>query len=69
MSKAAKQSLIILVVLLLGSLAFAGYTLLEKQKLEKDKANLQKDVQQYQGREKQNLVEISGLKDQLTKTQ
>lgn len=65
MSKAAKQSIFILIVLLVGGLLFAGYTLLEKQKIEQQKASLERELQSSQDREKKNLGEMKGLKDQL----
>ena len=41
MSKAAKTSIFILMALLLVSLGYAGYTLMEKQKLVEEKAGLE----------------------------
>ncbi len=67
MSKAAKQSILILGVLLLGSLGFAGVTLLGKQKVEQQVAALERELQESQGREKNGLVEIKTLKDQVAK--
>jgi chromosome segregation ATPase len=65
MSKAAKTSIYILILLLAGGLGFAGYTLLEKQKVEQQKASLERELQASQDREKKNLGEMKGLKDQL----
>lgn len=67
MSKAAKQSILILGVLLLGSLGFAGVTLLGKQKMEQQIAALERELQESQGREKGGLEEIKNLKDQVAK--
>ncbi len=67
MSKAAKQSILILGVLLLGSLGFAGVTLLGKQKVEQQIAALESELQESQGREKNGLAEIKNLKDQVAK--
>src|SRR3989338_7731116 len=65
MSKAAKQSIFILIVLLAGGLGFAGYTLLEKQKIEQQKISIGRELQASQDREKKNLGEMNALKDQL----
>ena len=65
MSKAAKQSIFILIFLLAGGLGFAGYTLLEKQKIEQQKISLESELQASQDREKKSLGEMKGLKDQL----
>ena len=65
MSKAAKQSIFILIFLLAGCLGFAGYTLLEKQKIEQQKISLESELQASQDREKKSLGEMKGLKDQL----
>lgn len=65
MSKAAKQSIFILIILLAGGLLFAGYTLLEKQKIEQQKTSLERELQVSQDREKKSLGEMKGLKDQL----
>lgn len=65
MSKAAKQSILILVILLAGGLAFAGYTLLEKQNIEQQRISLERELLSTQDREKKNVVEVKGLKDQL----
>ena len=40
MSQAAKQSIIILVVLLIAAFAFAGFAVMEKEKLGKEKISL-----------------------------
>ncbi len=67
MSKAAKQSIFILIILLAGGLLFAGYTLLEKQKIEQQKTSLERELQAAQDREKKSLGEMKGLKDQLAR--
>ena len=61
MSKAAKQSIIILMALLLVSLGFAGYTLFEKQKLEEDKAVLQGELDQAMTRETKIQLQLKNL--------
>src|SRR3989338_1263963 len=66
MSKAAKTSIYILIFLLATGLGFAGYTLLEKQKIEQQKVSLERELQASQDREKKSVGELKGLKDQLT---
>ncbi|MBI5024116.1 MAG: hypothetical protein HZC18_03850 [Candidatus Omnitrophica bacterium] len=65
MSKAAKTSIFILIFLLATGFGFAGYTLLEKQKIEQQKASLERELQASQDREKKSSGEMKGLKDQL----
>ena len=65
MSKAAKTSIFILIFLLTGGLGFAGYTLLEKQKIEQQKISLENELQASHDREKKNVGEMKGLKDLL----
>lgn len=65
MSKAAKQSIFILILLLAGGLGFAGFTLLEKQKIEQQKISIERELQASQAREKSTLVEMKWLKDQI----
>lgn len=65
MSKAAKTSIFILIFLLATGFGFAGYTLLEKQKIEQQKVSLERELQAFQDREKKSLGEMNGLKDQL----
>lgn len=65
MSKAAKTSIFILISLLAIGFGFAGYTLLEKQKIEQQKVSLERELQASQDREKKSLGEMKGLKDQL----
>src|SRR5687768_7773816 len=61
MSKAAKQSIFILIGLLLVSLGFAGYTLMQKQELEEAKAVVEGELQQSGDREKKQIVQIKQL--------
>ena len=65
MSKAAKTSIFILIFLLATGFGFAGYALLEKQKIEQQKVSLERELQASQDREKKSLGEMKGLKDQL----
>ena len=65
MSKAAKTSIFILISLLAIGFGFAGYTLLEKQKIEQQKVSLERELQAFHDREKKSLGEMNGLKDQL----
>ena len=62
MSKAAKRNLIILMVLLLASLGFAGYIVLEKGKLEKKVTFLDGELTKADKREKASLQKIGALK-------
>ncbi len=65
MSKAAKTSIYILILLLAGGLGFAGYTILEKQKIEQQKISIERELQASQDREKKSVGEIKGLKEQI----
>ena len=69
MSNAARQSIFILVILLIGSFGFAGYLVLEKQKLEKTQGSLRDQVAELETREKKILVEKKKLEDQLQETE
>src|SRR6185503_10307432 len=61
MSKAAKQSIFILIGLLAVSLGFGGYTLYEKQKLQEAKAAVEGELQQAAEREKKQAIQITQL--------
>ena len=61
MSKAAKRSLFILIFLLVVSLGFAAYIVLEKGKLEKEVAFLNGELDQSQKREKKAAAQIKQL--------
>ena len=52
MSKAAKTNIFILIFLLATGFGFAGYTLLEKQKIEQQKVSLERELQASRDREK-----------------
>ena len=65
MSKAAKQSILILIILILGSLGFAGYTYFEKMKLEEANEGLNQKLTQSDAREKKNLQDIKQLQGTL----
>jgi chromosome segregation ATPase len=65
MSKAAKLSLLILVVLLVGSLIFGGLATVEKDKLTQVNTKLKKDLTQSQQKEKQTLQQVSDLRTEL----
>jgi chromosome segregation ATPase len=67
LSKGAKQSILILIVLFLGVLGFAAYTVFEKQKVEKEKTQLSADLTQSEDRGKKYIVQIKDLQDQITK--
>ena len=68
MSKAARQSIFILIILLLGSAGFAGYLVIEKQKLEKTQSSLREQITDLETREKKVLAEKKKLEDQLQET-
>ncbi len=63
MSQATKQSMIILIVLLIGSFGFGGYALLQKQNAESQNISLQKDIDAYQSREKKYILDITAAED------
>lgn len=65
MSKAAKLSLLILVVLLIGSLIFGGAATVEKEKLTQANTKLKKDLTQSQQKEKQAEQQIGDLRSQM----
>lgn len=65
MSKAAKQSIFILIILVLGSLGFAGYTIFEKQKVEKAKASLQSSLKKAKAKDKKQTAQIEELETEL----
>ncbi|OGX38446.1 MAG: hypothetical protein A3D87_04695 [Omnitrophica WOR_2 bacterium RIFCSPHIGHO2_02_FULL_50_17] len=69
MSKAAKQSIFILIGLLAASLGFAGLTFMAKQKVEQQKLILEKNLQESQEQVKSSLVEVQKLKEQVGKEQ
>ncbi|MFT7538226.1 MAG: chromosome segregation ATPase [Lysobacterales bacterium] len=66
MSKAAKRNLIILMILLLASLGFAGYIVLEKGKLEKKVLFLDGELLKADKREKKSLQKIGSLQKDVT---
>ncbi len=65
MSNSAKKSIIVLFVLLFACLSAAGYYFMQNQKVEKDKAQLEGQVQKFADKEKTYLVEAKQLKDKL----
>ncbi len=65
MSKAAKLSIFILIFLVVGSLAFGGYILFEKQKLEQVKAQVEENLQQVQQQDRKKAKEIKKLNGQV----
>ena len=69
MSNAAKQSLIILIVLLIGSFGFAGYSLLEKQKIERQKVQLENDLITSKAREEKFTVDAKNFESQVQKVE
>lgn len=69
MSNAAKQSLIILIVLLVGSFGFAGYSLLEKQKIEKQKVELENELKTAKAREEKFSADAKNYDAQVKKVE
>jgi len=69
MSKAAKHSILILIVLLVASLGYAGYTTFEKQKVEKAKLTLEGELKKTQSKSKKQAGQIKTLKGDLGKAQ
>lgn len=66
MSKAAKQSIFILIVLLLASLGFAGYTLVEKQKVEQAKASAEQQLSSARSTNKKLEGDLKTVQTQLS---
>ena len=69
MSKAAKQSIFILVFLLLVSLGFTGYTLLQQKKLEEEKISVENELGKSQENEKKQAAAIGQLQDDVKKAE
>jgi len=69
MSKAAKQSIFILVGLLIIVFAFAAISYLQKQQAETAKLSLQKQIKEYQTREKQHNIDSRDLEEKLKVTE
>ena len=69
MSKAVKLSFAILILLLLFSLGFAGYTLLEKQKVERQKGDLENELKIAKTREEKYILDNKKIEEQLKKVE
>jgi len=67
MSKAAKQSLFILIFLLVLSLGFGFVTLSGKQKVEKENVSLNGQLEKSNSREKKNIGQIKELQGEVKK--
>ena len=65
MSKAAKQSILILVILLCAATVFSAITTSQKAALEKQKATLENEVDGYKTRELTHLKESNDLKQKV----
>lgn len=65
MSKAVKQSIFILVLLLVVSIAVALMTLLEKQKLQTKNQSLSQQISDFQDQQTQLIAESTKLKEQV----
>lgn len=68
MSRAARQSIIILIALVIGAFAFAGLTYFEKEQLAKDKRSLEQKVEEFQLREQSMTREKQQLETKLKET-
>ena len=68
MSKGAKLSIFILILVVLICFGGAGYFYIETQKAQEENQKLNKQLVQAQDREKKNLAENNQLKDQIHKT-
>ncbi|MDP8212889.1 MAG: hypothetical protein P9X22_06340 [Candidatus Zapsychrus exili] len=69
MSKVAKQSIYILIVLLILSIFFAGISLMDKQKLEVIKSSLLREVQNLEGEVDTYMLQVKTLKNEEKKYQ
>ncbi len=69
MSKAARQSIFILIGLLIIVFAFAAVTYLQKQQAETAKISLQKQIEDYQKRETEHILEAKDLQEKLKATE
>ncbi len=69
MSKAAKQSILILIVLLAVALGFCGISIVGKQKAEQEKIAVQNDLQKSQSQFQKQTSEIGVLKQQIAQEQ
>ncbi|MFA5088057.1 MAG: hypothetical protein WC552_03380 [Candidatus Omnitrophota bacterium] len=69
MSKAAKQSILILMVLLIGSFVFVGRVLFEKQKGEEKRIALLKDMEAYEARERKYLEDNKSMSERVTQAE
>lgn len=65
MSKAARQSIIILVALVLGAFVFGGMTYLEKMKLAKENQSLQQQIEEFRLREQTVAFEKKQWEDKV----
>lgn len=64
MSKVAKQCIVILAVLLIGALGYAGFVSLQKQQVEQAKVGLEQQVTDLEKVQRDQLLEAKKLKDQ-----
>ncbi len=65
MSKASKQSIFLLIFLLLASIAFCGYLVFDKQQMEKDKQTLELQLDKAKKSEQDKNKELIEAKDKL----
>jgi chromosome segregation ATPase len=69
MSKAAKQSIFILMFLLLGSLGFTGYIVFEKQKVAEEKVFIENQLRVSEEKEREQSSRVAQLNTQLKQIQ
>ena len=71
MSKAAKRSLLILIILLLATLGFAAFSIFEKQKIEEDKSRVEQELieahNRFQEKETGYIRDAQALNGELKK--
>ncbi|MBF0384515.1 MAG: hypothetical protein HQL27_01460 [Candidatus Omnitrophica bacterium] len=65
MSKASKQSIILLIFLLFVSIAFSGYLVFEKQKTEQDKKTIELQLEKVKKTEKEKDAQIKDANEKL----
>ena len=65
MSKAAKQSIFILIALLLASVGYLGLTLLDKAKIQQAKTSIEEELESFRSQVTQQKLENKKLQDKL----
>lgn len=65
MSKVAKQCIAILIVLLIGALVGLGVVSMQKQTVEQARVSLERQIEDFRSREKNQILEANKLKEQI----